>query len=134
MLEPVAPQQRARNLFLRLVVAVVLPAVAVEVAFPVLHAFTTVYNEPENPLSSFVLSLLLTAVPGIMLAVLVRTRWLFATGVVLGVASAIVVAVQVATTDDGQAGLAVLGLPIYMGVAGVVVLAIDRSRAFTQTK
>jgi ABC-type uncharacterized transport system permease subunit len=47
---------------LRLVVAVVLPAVAVEVAFPVLHAFTTVYNEPENPISSFALSLLLTAV------------------------------------------------------------------------
>ena len=119
---------------MRVVVAVVLPAVAVEAAFPVLHALTTVYNEPENPIASFILSLLLTAVPGVMLAVLVRTRWLFATGVVLGVASAIVVAVQVATTDDGQAGLAVLGLPIYMGVAGVVVLAIDRSRAFTQTK
>jgi len=121
-----SPRQRSRrSLGWRIVIALVLPAVALEAAFPVLHAFTTVYNEPSNVVGSFIFYLLLTALPGLALACFVRNKWLFGIGVTLSMTAAFVVAVQIATTDDGQAGLAALGLPFYIGIAVAILAIVD---------
>jgi hypothetical protein len=110
----------------RIGLAVVFPALALAVAFPVLHAVMTVYNEPDDPFAAFVFGLVLALVPGVALALVVRNKWLFAAGVVLSGAAAVVVAVQIAGTDDAQAGLAALALPVYMGMAFLIVAAIRR--------
>src|SRR5205823_4008915 len=80
----------------RIILAVGLPAVALLVAFPLLRVVTTVYNEPTDKAGAFTFSLFLTLLPGLALAVFVRRRWLFAIGVALSAAAAVVVAIQVA--------------------------------------
>jgi hypothetical protein len=116
----------------RVVLAVGLPAAAFILTFPFLHGATTVYNEPSNSLAAFMLVLLLTFLPGLVIALLVRNNWVYPIGVALNVVAAVVVAIQIATTDDGQAGLAVIGLPVYMGVVAMISIVIDaviRARA-----
>jgi len=118
-------QRRWRSL-----IAVALPALALVATFPVLHPFVTVYNEPGNPVPAFLFAAALALLPGVALAVFVRNRWPFSIGVVLSVAAAVIVAFQIATLDDGQAGLAILQLPVFMSGAlaiAVVVDAITRS-------
>jgi hypothetical protein len=85
----------------------------------------TVYNEPTNRGGALVFGIFLTLLPGLALAFFVRSRWLFAIGVALSAAVAVVVALQVAATDDAQAGLAALELPVFMGVVVVIVAVID---------
>ena len=109
----------------RALVAVGLPPIALVLTFPFLHTVMTVYNEPESPVAAFLFAAFLGLVPGIAIARLVRNRWPFALAVALSVVAAIVVAWQVASTDDGQAGLAVLGLPVFMGGALAVALIAD---------
>src|SRR5262245_28220540 len=103
----------AGHRIVRAALAVGVPAAAFVLTFPVLHEATTVHNEPSNPLAAFVLVLLLTFLPGLVIAFFARNAWVYAIGVALSVAAAVLVAIQVATTDDGQAGLAVIGLPVY---------------------
>ena len=76
------------------------------------------------------LTVFLILVPAVVLSAFVRIGWLYAAGVVLSVAAAIAVSIQIANTDDAQAGLAMLGLPVYMGGLLAVVAVVDaRMRA-----
>jgi hypothetical protein len=111
------------------VIAVAAPAIALGAAFPVLHHFMTVYNEPSDRTGAVIFVALLTLVPGVALALFVRNKWLFSAGVVWSVVAAVFAAIQVAKTDDAQAGLALLGLPLYMGVGVVTLAAIQAGRS-----
>ncbi len=119
---------RGPQLARRLVISIGLPAIALVATFPILRSFTTVYNEPQDRVAALTFALVCTAVPGAALAMLVKDGVAFIVGVALSVVAGIVVAMQIATTDDAQAGLAILGLPGLIGIALAIGLLVDRWR------
>jgi hypothetical protein len=109
----------------RLIVATLVPALALEVAFPILERFTTVYNRPTELLPGLFLDVCLVVVRAILLAVWVRSNLLFAVGVLVFAMQSVGVAVEIAKTDDAQAGLAALALPFYTGAVAVALIILD---------
>jgi hypothetical protein len=94
---------------LRSAIAAALPALALAVTSP----------------GAFIFTVVLILVPAVVLSAFIRYGRLYAAGVAFSVAAAIAVNVQIAHTHDAQAGLAVLGLPIYMGAAVAILFFVD---------
>jgi uncharacterized membrane protein YqaE (UPF0057 family) len=111
--------------WLRVVIATLLPALALALAFPVMESFTTVYSRPRGFLAGRFFDICLLLVPAIVLAFWVRSMLLFSIGVAVFAIQSVGVAVQIAKTDDGQAGLAALNLPFYAGAVAVVLVGVD---------
>jgi hypothetical protein len=90
-----------------------------------LESFTTVYSRPSGFAASFFFSLCLLAVPAIVLASWVRNTLIYVFGVTVFVVQAVGIAVQIAKTDDPQAGLNAFNLPFYTGAVAVLLVGID---------